>query len=187
MKYFVFALMLITTETFAHGLYLFANLQQDHIDGRAYYADQTPASHERVFLYDKEGNSLQKTVTNENGAFRFNIDKPQNFKVVVQAEEGHRAETQITIIEKPKITPLEQQLQQAIEGKFQYSNHSSSECKTEMLEKNLVTVLQQEMQILREQLNHYENKVRWHDVLGGLGYIFGLAGFFMYLAIRRKT
>jgi nickel transport protein len=187
MKYFVFALMLITTETFAHGLHLFANLQQNQIIGRAYYVDQTPASYEQVFLYDKNEKLLQTTMTTQEGTFHFNIDKTQDFKVVIKSDDGHRAETQITIVEKPKTTPLEQQLQQAIEGKFQYSNHQASECKTAMLEKNLVTVLQQEMQILREQLNYYENKIRWHDVLGGLGYIFGLAGLFMYLATRRKT
>ncbi len=186
MKYALIILTLITTETFAHGLHLFANLQQNHIEGRAYYADQTPASHERAFLYDQQDKLLQKTVTNENGAFRFNIDKPQNFKVVVQGEEGHRAETQITIIEKQPINPLEQQLQQALDGKFQYVNHSTN-CKTDILEKNIISVLQQEMQSLKEQLNHYENKIRWHDVLGGLGYIFGLAGFFIYLITKRKT
>ncbi len=186
MKYILILLTLTTTETFAHALHLFANLQQDHIDGRAYYADQNPASHERVFLYDKEDKLLQKTITNENGMFRFNIDKPQNFKVVVQGEEGHRAETQITIIEKQLINPLEQQLNQALDTKFQYVNHSSN-CKTDILEKNIISVLQQEMQSLKEQLNHYENKIRWHDVLGGLGYIFGLAGFFVYLITKRKA
>lgn len=186
MKYVLILLTLITTETFAHALHLFANLKQNHIDGRAYYADQTPASHERVFLYDKQDKLLQKTLTNDEGVFRFNIDKPQNFKVVVQGEEGHRAETQIAIIEKQKINPLEQQLQQALEGKFQYSNNTS-DCKTDVLEKNIISILQQEMQSLKEQLNHYETKIRWHDILGGLGYIFGLAGFFMYLIMRRKT
>jgi nickel transport protein len=186
MKYFVFALMLITTETFAHSLHLFANLQQNHLEGRAYYADQSPASYEQVFLYDKNDKLLQKTLTTQEGTFRFSIDKVQTFKVVIQAEEGHRAETQITIVEKPKINPLEQQLQQALDGKFQYE-HRSPDCKTETLEKNIVSILQQEMQILKEQLNHYENKIRWHDILGGLGYIFGLAGFFMYITTRRRT
>jgi|WetSurMetagenome_2_1015567.scaffolds.fasta_scaffold26703_5 nickel transport protein len=186
MKYSFILLMAITTNVSAHGLHLFANLQQNHIDGRAYYVDQTPASYEQVFLYDSNDKLLQKALTSQEGTFRFKIDKAQNFKVVIQSDDGHRAETQITVIEKPNLSPLEQQLQQAIEGKLQHENPPQN-CKTEALEKNLISILQQEMQILKEQLHHYENKIRGHDVLGGLGYIFGLAGFFMYILTKRKT
>lgn len=181
MKYFLISLILVTTESFAHGLNIFANNQQNQIVGNAYYADQTPANYEQVLLYDQENALLQKNVTNEQGRFQFTIDKPQTYKVVVKAGEGHQAET-LVIVSQPKTNNLEQQLQQALETKFQYN---APDCKTNSLEKNLTHILQQEMQSLKEQLHRYETKIRWHDILGGLGYIFGLAGFFLYFKTRK--
>ncbi len=39
---------------------------------------------------------------------------------------------------------------------------------------------------LREQLDDYEQKVRLHDVLGGIGYIIGLAGMAAYWLAKRE-
>jgi len=40
---------------------------------------------------------------------------------------------------------------------------------------------------LREQLETYEQKIRWHDVLGGIGYIIGLAGLAAYGLARKRS
>ena len=40
---------------------------------------------------------------------------------------------------------------------------------------------------LRKQINRYEERKRFHDVLGGIGYIVGLSGLaFYFLGVRRK-
>ena len=46
-------------------------------------------------------------------------------------------------------------------------------------------LIQQEIYPLREQLNHYTTRVYWHDVIGGIGYIFGLAGLMFFLRTKR--
>ena len=38
---------------------------------------------------------------------------------------------------------------------------------------------------VREQLVSYEDKVRWRDVLGGLGYILGITGLALWLRSGR--
>ena len=40
---------------------------------------------------------------------------------------------------------------------------------------------------LQEQIQHYENKIRLHDVVGGIGFIVGLAGVSFYFAGKRKN
>jgi len=181
MKYLFLLLISITTETFAHGLYLFADALQNHIEGRAYYANQTPANYEQVLLYDQENTLLQKSVTNEQGHFRFNVEKPQTYKIVLQAEEGHRAET-LVVFSQSKTLGLEQQLQQALENKFQFQPPNTDK----NLEQLLTTILQKELQPLKEQIDQYEHKIRWHDILGGLGYLFGLTGFWFFLRTRKS-
>ena len=38
---------------------------------------------------------------------------------------------------------------------------------------------------LRQQIAAYEDKIRWHDVLGGIGYIVGMTGLACYFLARR--
>jgi nickel transport protein len=40
---------------------------------------------------------------------------------------------------------------------------------------------------LREQLDSYQETVRWHDVLGGIGYIIGLGGLAYGFASRSSS
>ena len=46
--------------------------------------------------------------------------------------------------------------------------------------------LNKQISALRQQLNDYEDKVRWHDVLGGIGFIVGFAGIWLLATGRRK-
>ncbi len=39
---------------------------------------------------------------------------------------------------------------------------------------------------LREQLNDYQDQVRFRDIVGGIGYIFGLAGITLWLRAARR-
>ena len=50
-----------------------------------------------------------------------------------------------------------------------------------------VEALTRQIVQLRKQLDDYEQKTRWRDVLGGIGYILGLMGVaFYFLGVRRK-
>ncbi len=50
----------------------------------------------------------------------------------------------------------------------------------------LEQVVARQVRPLREQLDAYQNKIWWHDVVGGLGYIVGLGGLAFGL-MRRKS
>jgi nickel transport protein len=50
-----------------------------------------------------------------------------------------------------------------------------------------IRALGRQLAALRNDLNKYENQTRFHDVLGSLGYIFGIMGVaFYFLGVRRK-
>jgi nickel transport protein len=50
-----------------------------------------------------------------------------------------------------------------------------------------IRALGKQLAALRSDLNKYENQTRFHDVLGSLGYIFGIMGVaFYFLGVRRK-
>lgn len=52
---------------------------------------------------------------------------------------------------------------------------------------NLITkAVAQQIRPLREQLNAYEDQVRLRDIVGGIGYIVGLAGLAMWLRRRQQ-
>ncbi|WP_343867009.1 hypothetical protein [Caenispirillum bisanense] len=56
-----------------------------------------------------------------------------------------------------------------------------------MLEDTIARAVAREVNPLREQLEAYEEKVRLHDILGGLGWIAGLTGIAFYILARRRS
>ena len=54
------------------------------------------------------------------------------------------------------------------------------------LEARIERAIARQIGPLREELANYDDKVRWHDVLGGLGYILGITGLGCWLIERRR-
>ena len=54
------------------------------------------------------------------------------------------------------------------------------------LEAVVEAVVSRHVTPLREQLNAYEDRLRWRDVLGGIGYILGLTGLAAAFSTHRR-
>ena len=53
------------------------------------------------------------------------------------------------------------------------------------LDARLEAAVARQLRPLREQLDGYENSIRVRDVMGGIGYLFGLAGLIVMLKHRK--
>lgn len=186
----------------AHKLVVFASVDGRTVRGEAYFHGGSAAQGAEVRVLDPQGNELAKTTTDSEGLFAFEPPVRCALKLVVTTGEGHSAEFTVPADELPDALPgATNPAQQAARQPGQSNPPSATgtgQPATPLPETEgiaspetlawEVAQLRKQVQALRQEVFHYEQKVRWHDVLGGIGYILGLSGAAFYLlgAKRRE-
>jgi len=180
----------------AHKARVFAAGEGDRIEGYAYFAGGARARNCSVTLYTMDGRKVGQTKTDAKGTFSFSVHQHCDHKVVLDAGDGHRAEF---VVSADELTPAASASEQpAPKGGTVPGTGSDRESETPVvgpgalpprsvdIARTVDRALARRLRPLEERLDRYEQKVRWHDVAGGIGYILGLAGVFSLLAARRR-
>jgi len=206
----------IASVTLAHTLYLFAAADGEKIAGRVYLRGGTgvPDAVVKVYVAGKE--SVGEFRTDDEGRFSFSAPYRCDYVLRAITEDGHQAEASIHADElspslpewSAKVTdtsstdvaaqktvaegqeqgaPL-QQPSESQTGHAQQEKGSVSEESVAMndsVARELATLRTQVVQ-LREELRELQTATGFRDILGGLGYVFGLTGVGFYFLGRRK-
>lgn len=178
--------LLISSGAEAHRLSVFAAAEGDRIVGSAYFAGGHPAQGARVLIQDEAGTVLATMTPDPSGRFSYQVRAPTTYLVVVEGGDGHRAEWRVGADEfagagavpaaeppSPSVTPVSAA---AVDG----------DVVSPALLAAIETAVARQVRPLREELAAAEERVRLHDVLGGLGWILGLAGLGLWWTRRRR-
>lgn len=158
------ALALHPYDGIAHALRLAAAPTATGFAGRVAYSDASPAIAEAVVLLDANGAVAARTRTDREGRFSLAAPAEGRYTLVAEGEEGHRAE-------------------QVVAFAGGATRDAATGCSDTQA---LGATLRNELQPLREDLARYEQRIRLHDVIGGIGFIVGLAGAWVFWAARRE-
>jgi len=186
----LFMLMGFFSKAFAHRVFVFAYREDNQIIGNSYFSGGTPCMNCQITVYDTHGKKLAETKTDKKGDFKVKVNYTGTVIVKVNGGEGHLAEF--------KVQGLSQE--EAI-GESKSSEAKTTEASTSVAKSNeaLKGVSVQEIkQVVREvvreetapikamllQLEEEMASAKVHDVLGGIGYIFGVWG--LFALIRRR-
>ncbi len=166
----------------AHKLNVFATVEGDAILGECYSSGGGRPEGILVRFLDASGSELGRTHTDAEGRFRFEPKRRTDHIILVETTDGHRAEFVVPADElAPDLAQTDTPQAGAAEG---------SETETGPLppdiEKTISEAVSRELRPLRRQLDRLENTVRFRDIVGGIGYIFGLAGVALYFSSRSK-
>lgn len=183
-----------TTPALAHNVQMFATVNGTTIEGRAYTSDLSPVADADVALFAAGGQLLRQTTTDADGQYTFTVEDPGDYQLVLSAPGGHRAEFRIGKAEFSADVPTSSQREvppaaPAVESHDGRSARKPSEAPSSAGESlgRQIDDLRRQVVELRRQIDSYEHKTRWHDVLGGVGYILGIVGVaFYFLGVRRK-
>jgi len=169
---------------YAHKIKVFARAEGRTVIGSVYFPGGGKAANVAVEVLGPDGTKLGAAATDANGKFTFQAALRCDHTFVVKTIDGHRAEYTLKAGELPSTLP-------APEGEIAGNAEPRSipapmERKEAGLEQLVERAVARQIGPLREQLDRQEARSRLRDILGGIGYIFGIAGVAFYLLGRRQ-
>jgi len=184
---FVFLTLLVATAgsiCFAHKVHIFAYVEGDTVYTESYFSDGTKVKGGVVEVYDSQGSKLLEGKTAENGEFNFKPPKTDDLKLVVATAMGHRNSYTLSADDEPDITGAK---------KLQEPHPKESEAKelTEVHLDEIKTIIDTSLDeklkpIMRELTRMQQKQVSFTEVIGGIGYIFGIMGIILYFVSKKR-
>ena len=176
----------------AHRLNVFASTDGAVIRGSVYFQGMTAASKAPVTVLDPEGALIAQMVADDAGRFAFEAARRVDHHIVADLSDGHRATFVVPAAQLPPSLPAP-----SLPAPAEANNGATATTGAEAtpqaepsaaaIEAIVEAAVARHVGPLREQIAAYEDKIRWRDVLGGIGYIVGMTGLAFYFLARRRT
>lgn len=187
--FIIFTIFIFTEIAEAHKVNVYAYREGDRVIGECYFVDGLPCKGSKVEVYDLKGIKIIETLTDERGKFSFTTSESVTIRIVVFAGEGHRAEYILEAFEGKSIESKSKgkesdRTQKRIETKV-----SQVPINREEIKQIIEDVMEVKIQGLRSEIMDLHKKmdrVNFREIIGGIGYIFGIWGLIMLLK-RRKN
>lgn len=181
---FVLALLVRTGPTLAHGLALFAAADRGGVAGQVSYAGGHPAGGLAVQVFAADGELRALLETDAEGHFVYRPSVAEDLRLVAQSADGHRAESRIDAAELAIAVDAAHP-----EAGSDASGPAAPCAASAELDASTVRAIEQvvarQVQPLRAAIAQSESRVRLQDVLGGIGYILGVTGLWLWWRSRR--
>ncbi|OEU79507.1 MAG: hypothetical protein BA872_00935 [Desulfobacterales bacterium C00003060] len=174
------------TLSVAHRVNVFAWVEGDTVYTESFFSDGTKPVHSRIDVFDPEGQIVLTGKTDEEGRFSFKILEKTDLKIVLNDSMGHRAEHLLSASE----------MTGAVGSGYDKGHEQPPEIKQEevlCIDKEAIRSVMEE--VLDEKLGPILRKLAVggnkgptvSEIVGGIGYIFGLIGVALYFSNRSKT
>lgn len=186
-------LLLAPASAQAHRLRVFAAAEGQWIAGRAYFAGGAAATGARIRIADDQGRMLAEFAPDAEGSFRWQAPAAATYRIEANTGDGHRAQWSITAAElQGAFPPVRENTHQpdpelatdVADAASDAATAPDSACQDVALDARIEQALSRQLQPLREQLSRAEDRLMLRDLLGGIGWIFGLAGLALWWRTR---
>ncbi|RZB35016.1 MAG: nickel transport protein [Desulfobacteraceae bacterium Eth-SRB1] len=194
---YLFLFILLTTfsvtPAFAHKVTIFAWVEGDTIYTQSKFSGGKKAKGSLVTVFDTEGNRLLGGKTDEKGEYSFKIPKKTGLKIVLKASMGHMAEWKIPVEEIVAVQASQNKTPEAgvISNTASPSNLAPISDSTSLQREEIRRLIDESLDKKLSPIISMLAKLQDQDpgiseVMGGIGYIFGLVGVALYFTNRRK-
>ncbi len=196
--YFFFTIFFAATTLFAHRISVFCWVEGNKAKCESSFSPGgEPVKNGKIEVWCLNTNKLLiKGVTNSKGEFEFELpkgikDKKWKLKVICNASMGHKNFWTITpedYLEEEEADTLTEQKSKVADNSSSKTLNKTSSTSSQEIKKVVLEVIRKELDpIKRELAQMNEKKITVGDVMGGIGYIFGLMGIVFYFKARGKS
>jgi nickel transport protein len=181
---FLVAVILIWSHgpALAHKVTIFAWVEGDTVFTESKFSGGKKAVNAPVVIYGKDDKKLLEGKTDNKGEFSFKIPKVTDLRVVLNAAMGHKAEWMISEKEIREAGPIVEEKSTA-ESSGSITGGLSKEEVRKIVEDSLDKKLRPIFRMMVESKN---SKPSITEIIGGIGYIFGLFGVVLFFKNRSK-
>lgn len=177
-------LLIPASVVFAHKVNIFAYQEGDIVYTESYFSDGTKVKDGIVEVYDSQGTKLLEGKTDENGEFDFKLLKKDDLKIVLLASLGHKNSYTLSVDELPDIIVTEKPQQPEFK---ELKAKEVALVDLEQIKRIIDTSLDEKLKpIMRELAKAQQKGVSFTEVIGGIGYIFGLMGIILYFVSKKR-
>jgi nickel transport protein len=181
---FLTAIILIGSHgsAMAHKVMIFAWIEGNTVFTESKFSGGKKVIHAPVVIFDKNGKKLLEGKTDNKGKFSFKIPKVTDLRIVLNAAMGHKAEWTVPESEIRESGDIVEKKSTADPSGPTTVGLSKEEVK-KIIEDSLDKKLRPIVRMMTESKN---TKPSLTEIIGGIGYIFGLMGVALYFKNRGK-
>lgn len=177
MKKIVVLFLLSTILSFAHKINLFLYKEGNKIFVEGYFSDGVPAKNSIVEIYNEKEEKIIEGKTDEKGIYSFDVPVCEKIKVILTGDMGHKVEKEMKITEKKL-------LKKEIENKKIEVEKKVNLIDKEEIGKIIEESVEKAICPLIKEIQKEKENARIMDIIGGIGYIFGIFGIYLYFSRR---
>jgi nickel transport protein len=173
-------------------MHVLADVEGNTIRGEAYFSGRGKAKGVTIEVLAPGGRELGRTRTDDDGTFSFHAKYRCDHTIVAVTGDGHRATCTLKADELPSdLLPLvgstgPQGGTAAAAPAAQHAPAPSSAPSADQTARLVERVVRRQLRPIRRRIEEAEERVRLHDILGGIGYIVGATGLVLYFRSRSR-
>ena len=181
----IIAFLTLPSQVWAHKVNVFAWVEGDMVFVEGYYPGGKRAQNSLVEVFNSRGVKLLEGRTNQKGEFSFKIPAKEDLRIVLTAGMGHRNDFTITAGDLGGSESSSQEPESEVSDKIAASSSTDvdmGQLKV-MIDQALDRRLEPVIRLIRSTRKEGPGVT---EIIGGIGYIFGLFGLLMYFKSRNK-
>jgi nickel transport protein len=175
---------------YAHKVNMFAYVEGNKVMMEGYFSDGNKPMNCDVTVTDSNGKMLLKGLTDKEGKFSFNIPEITDLHVVLNAGMGHRAQYVISRAELMGAQPNAGGDQASSASKPEETAANAKETTDTSAPTNLDEAMVRKAVTdaivpLMRTVDQMRESANFSNIVGGIGFIFGIVGVFFYIKARQ--
>ncbi len=184
------ALFIFSGNLYAHKVIVFAWVEGDKVYTESKFAGGKKVRGGKVEVFNNNGKLLLKGVTNNSGEFSFDTPLKSTLEIVLTAGTGHAG----------KWTLNKEEFYETEEHPVDISNNNiekNNSLNRKNLSSETIDITKKELEIIVEKAldkklapikkivaESMAGRSKFNDIIGGIGYIFGLMGIAAYFKFK---